>query len=142
MCRQCRLEKELVHGLLCKDCRNQYNRNLRNRNKEETNKKNRDYYHKNKIKKIRNFLKDDLEWQKKRSLKKYLIRRARLANAEIDLTFEQWEDIQWLYNYKCVYCQKFGDTMDHVIPLSKNGAHAYWNVVPACRSCNSRKGNR
>jgi len=31
--------------------------------------------------------------------------------------------------------------MDHVIPLSKGGKHLPSNVVPACASCNSSKGN-
>ena len=33
-------------------------------------------------------------------------------------------------------------TQDHVIPLSKGGQHIKENIVPACPSCNSKKGNR
>ena len=29
---------------------------------------------------------------------------------------------------------------EHVIPLSKGGALTLHNIVPACRSCNSKKG--
>jgi 5-methylcytosine-specific restriction endonuclease McrA len=40
----------------------------------------------------------------------------------------------------CVYCGSTHDlTMDHVIPLCRGGAHTPDNIVPACRSCNSRK---
>lgn len=44
---------------------------------------------------------------------------------------------------RCFYC---GDqsklTMDHVVPLSRGGAHTIGNVVPACGPCNFRKGRR
>ncbi len=32
--------------------------------------------------------------------------------------------------------------MDHVVPLSKGGANAAHNSVPACTSCNTSKGNK
>lgn len=32
-------------------------------------------------------------------------------------------------------------TVDHVVPLSRGGAHAMWNVVCAHRGCNMDKGN-
>lgn len=31
---------------------------------------------------------------------------------------------------------------DHVVPLICGGAHSADNIVPACRSCNSRKNSR
>jgi len=43
----------------------------------------------------------------------------------------------------CVYCGASEDlAMDHVIPISKEGADTANNLVTACRPCNSRKGNR
>lgn len=49
-------------------------------------------------------------------------------------------------NYTCQYC---GDkyplknlTLDHVIPVSKQGPKNWTNVVTACRECNQRKGNK
>ena len=48
--------------------------------------------------------------------------------------------------YLCMYCgNKFNDTLltrDHVVPISKGGKDRWSNVVTACRSCNTRKGNR
>lgn len=45
--------------------------------------------------------------------------------------------------WACVYCGATDDlAMDHVIPISKEGADTPQNLVTACRSCNSRKGNR
>jgi len=44
---------------------------------------------------------------------------------------------------KCFYCHKSIDVsevqIDHVRPLSKGGAHAAYNLVPACASCNCSK---
>jgi 5-methylcytosine-specific restriction endonuclease McrA len=31
--------------------------------------------------------------------------------------------------------------MDHVLPISKGGKTSWENIVTACGSCNSRKGN-
>lgn len=70
-------------------------------------------------------------------------RRARLCECPVnDLTGRQWEEIQTLYGHRCVYCGKKAKelTMDHVVPLVKGGEHSFANVVPACRSCNSKKG--
>ena len=70
-------------------------------------------------------------------------RRARKANAPInDLTAAQWERIKTAYGYKCVYCGRKMErlTQDHITPISKGGSHTVSNIVPACRSCNSKKG--
>ena len=46
----------------------------------------------------------------------------------------------------CMYCggnfHESNLTRDHVYPLSRGGKEKWSNVVTACRSCNSRKGNR
>jgi len=41
----------------------------------------------------------------------------------------------------CYYCGKKGDTIDHVIPRSKNGLTTIQNCVCACETCNNKKGN-
>lgn len=42
----------------------------------------------------------------------------------------------------CGYCRKKPiETWDHVIPISKRGDSTSFNVVPACKSCNSSKKN-
>ncbi len=43
---------------------------------------------------------------------------------------------------RCQYCGDKGSTIDHVVPRSRGGAHAWDNVVLACLPCNSRKGDR
>lgn len=42
----------------------------------------------------------------------------------------------------CAYCGKRADTIDHVVPRSRGGAHTWENCVAACRACNSRKADR
>lgn len=43
----------------------------------------------------------------------------------------------------CQYCGTTHNlTLDHVLPLSKGGSHAWDNVVTACGSCNQKKGDR
>lgn len=35
-----------------------------------------------------------------------------------------------------------GPTLDHIVPIDDGGADAAWNLAPAHRRCNSRKGTR
>ena len=52
--------------------------------------------------------------------------------------------------YMCQYCGRHlielkpreSLTRDHLIPLSRGGTNEWINVVAACSSCNTRKGNR
>jgi 5-methylcytosine-specific restriction endonuclease McrA len=72
-------------------------------------------------------------------------RSARYANTPIDemLTSTEWLAILAEHNGRCHYCQKVAKlTLDHVIPLSRGGKHSKDNVVPACKHCNSSKGNK
>lgn len=40
----------------------------------------------------------------------------------------------------CAYCGDCGDMeIEHVVPISKGGAHDIGNIVPACTRCNSSK---
>jgi 5-methylcytosine-specific restriction endonuclease McrA len=69
-------------------------------------------------------------------------RRARLAGVLHTLTARQWDAILAFYENRCAYCGR-GDvpmTRDHVTPIIQGGGHTADNVVPACLSCNSKKG--
>ncbi len=44
--------------------------------------------------------------------------------------------------WRCVYCRGPADTLDHVLPRSRGGPHAWDNVVAACARCNHHKGDR
>lgn len=44
--------------------------------------------------------------------------------------------------HRCQYCGASAENIDHVIPRSKGGPHAWDNVVAACRPCNTAKRDR
>ena len=50
------------------------------------------------------------------------------------------EDVLALLSKPCHYCGGEAGELDHVVPISRGGLHCLENVVPACRSCNARKG--
>lgn len=50
-------------------------------------------------------------------------------------------------NLTCVYCGQAAQTWDHLRPLVRNKVtsgygHTLGNLVPSCRDCNSKKGNK
>jgi 5-methylcytosine-specific restriction endonuclease McrA len=45
-------------------------------------------------------------------------------------------------NYRCAYCGRRAETIDHVLPRSKGGPHTWENCVAACQMCNHRKADR
>jgi 5-methylcytosine-specific restriction endonuclease McrA len=67
-------------------------------------------------------------------------RRAALRGATGDHTHAEWLVKLAAYGGICAYCDKLADTKDHVVAIAKGGTHDIGNIVPACRSCNSRKG--
>ena len=44
--------------------------------------------------------------------------------------------------HSCQYCGGGAETVDHVVPRSRGGCHAWENVVAACRVCNAKKRDR
>ena len=72
-------------------------------------------------------------------------RRSRLKNLINTLTAKEWMDILKQYKFRCAYCNKKFNSLnkparDHIIPISKGGHNTKENIVPACKSCNSKKG--
>ncbi len=43
--------------------------------------------------------------------------------------------------YRCQYCGKRAECIDHVHPRSRGGEHTWENVVACCRACNVAKGD-
>lgn len=57
----------------------------------------------------------------------------KVTAAEIAALFVQ-------YDHKCAYCGTAkADSIDHVVPLARGGAHAIENLLPACLDCNRSK---
>ncbi len=44
-------------------------------------------------------------------------------------------------NFLCAYCGGAADTIDHVVPRSRGGAHVWENCVASCTRCNHRKAD-
>lgn len=68
--------------------------------------------------------------------------KAKRYNCQATLTLAEWIEILAEHNGVCFYCKTyFGEflTIDHRIPLSKQGGHTRDNVIPACHSCNTSK---
>jgi len=88
------------------------------------------------------------EWAKRnrdkvRARNKAQRARRRGAKRSGAYTFQDWQAVMERYGYCCAYCgEKKPLTQDHIIPLSRGGAHSTSNIVPACSSCNSRKNKR
>lgn len=41
----------------------------------------------------------------------------------------------------CHYCDAPATDREHIVPRALRGKNAVWNIVPSCRSCNSKKGS-
>lgn len=70
-------------------------------------------------------------------------RRARKLNAQtFTFTEGDWNRLVNRYKSCCAYCGERSDELqkEHVIPLSRGGSHGAGNILPACPTCNYRKG--
>lgn len=45
-------------------------------------------------------------------------------------------------NYRCAYCGRRAETVDHIVPRSRGGAHSWENCVASCMPCNIRKADK
>ena len=140
-----------------------YGKEWRKNNKEHIKELNKQYYKKNKEhinKLMENWRKENKVLIKEINDKYQKTEEGKIAKQRADtkrkarereiintLTSEEWLDILEEYDYKCAYCGCDFDennmpTKDHIIPISKGGDNVKENIVPACRSCNCKKGNK
>jgi 5-methylcytosine-specific restriction endonuclease McrA len=69
------------------------------------------------------------------------VRAARLRASEGTFTADEFLALCAELGGRCAYCgEQRPLTVDHDIPLSRGGSNFISNIVPACRSCNARKG--
>ena len=70
-------------------------------------------------------------------------RRAVKIGCEGKHSAKEWLDKKSQYGFRCAYCHKKLRrlTTDHIVPLSKGGTDYIYNIVPACKHCNSSKHN-
>ena len=55
---------------------------------------------------------------------------------------KNWKDsLHKLTNYKCIYCGKSAQSIDHIQPRSKGGESVTSNCVPCCLTCNGMKSD-
>jgi 5-methylcytosine-specific restriction endonuclease McrA len=71
------------------------------------------------------------------------LRRARRVAAGGSFTRHEWLELIRAFNGVCGYCGKRELlTADHRTPLARGGGNDIANIIPACGSCNSRKGTK
>ena len=134
ICSVCRIEKEAtgenfkvaktgLYGLAarCKECDKIY----RTENKIRDHEAYRIYY-----------------IQKKKEMITYnQSQRAKRYNLDANLTVNEWVECIEYFKCRCAYCGKYTTKLhqDHVVPVSKGGPYNRYNIVPACRNCNTNK---
>jgi hypothetical protein len=73
--------------------------------------------------------------------KNHRARTLRVQAETGDFTAEQWEGLLRLYGHQCVYCghKMTAPTVEHLTAVTKGGRTTLWNILPACKPCNSKK---
>ena len=117
----------------CRKCSNQYGKEYREKNKD----KRREY-----DKKYRMSPRGQVV-----TFNKHHKRKLRKENQGSGITKEQWVEMMEFFDWKCAYSELTLDknknrTIDHIIPLSKNGDHEIWNLVPMCSNYNFQKQDK
>ncbi|NUP15378.1 MAG: hypothetical protein HOZ81_04600 [Streptomyces sp.] len=74
-------------------------------------------------------------------LARYKARRRGWEGDGPGVSLSDWTRVLNRFRNCCAYCgsQSSELQMDHVVPLSRGGAHAIGNVLPACPPCNLSK---
>lgn len=134
-------EKTGKYGLRsnCKECRKEMNKPYK-----------RDFYKRNKESEKERVRIYGISHKEVINIKSHRY-RARKKCLTSTLTNEQWNKIKLHFNNSCAYCgmteeehlEELGQQLhqEHFIPLSKGGHYAIYNIIPSCKSCNSRKSN-
>lgn len=73
---------------------------------------------------------------------KYMARK--VAQTVGEFTAKDWVRLVNRHGGRCAYCGVKPESLvkEHVVPLSRGGAHSLGNILPACRPCNSSKTDK
>ena len=74
-------------------------------------------------------------------------RRQREEKQGAGITKEQWLEMMQFFDFKCAYSDKSlgakkNRSIDHIIPLVKDGQNEIWNLVPMDKSLNKSKQDK
>ena len=130
-----------VSGLksYCKECDKSYKRSLESIQRGRDRLRSANYKSPNKAVNDRNYRSTPLGKASKLRAKN----KRRAIAGQHTLTSNEWEAVLSAFNYSCAYCGSLNDiTLDHVKPVSKGGGTTVDNIIPACRSCNSRRRDK
>jgi len=138
----CKAEAKKQRRLRDRDKKAVWIKQYRKDNKARLSEQKKEYYEANKDK-IREYSKQYRKDNKEKGLFHNQKRRALKRGLSSQLTFTQWDAIKNAFSNCCAYCgQDKALEQEHFIALSKGGEHTYNNIIPACKSCNSSKGNK
>ena len=60
-----------------------------------------------------------------------------------DFTQKDWRAVKRQFNNRCAYCGRVAAlAQDHFVPVARGGGYTRRNIVPACSSCNNKKGGK
>src|SRR6476469_10580843 len=158
ICKDCQLEKPIEDfphwqrksgyieiSVRCHPCRTIFRKKRYENNKESERNQNRRWHQDNKP-----WLKEDKreyinKWRRDHKDKRKAEasrRRVYLAGAEGFFTPEEFIELCEYYNNECLACHRNDVplTIDHIVPVSKNGSNWIDNIQPLCGPCNSSKG--
>ncbi len=141
---------------VCKECGRARQRQWHKTNREEENERCRQwrgahldyfrhasqqYYSKHREKRLAYFSQWRRDYPERCSVYDHR-RRARKANLPATLTETEWQGILEKHDHCCAYCDRDDLPLEreHKIPVSRGGGYTAENIVPACLSCNRRKG--
>ncbi|MEK6829673.1 MAG: HNH endonuclease [Nanoarchaeota archaeon] len=135
-------EKNFPHRIIdCKFCKKKILQKPRNRKFCSSKCIQKEFRQKNSIKvyqEWKNWAKRNPDKVRKNSAN----RRARKRNAKGSFTEIEWKNLKKKFQYRCAICKKRKKlTVDHKIPLSKDGTNYISNIQPLCSRCNCKKYN-
>jgi len=81
--------------------------------------------------------------EKSRDYLRASFHKRRIAIGADSFSAQEWSALKKQFGNRCAYCGRPGPvTVDHRVPLSRGGRNVIANILPACKSCNSKKHDK